>query len=107
MYGRTPEAAEARQALTLETMQQYVGGCREWLPEKADNCWAPAEYVLWGKLISPVGLGPRCYDHAAVHVGHQALAAGANYALVNIGELARKIDEAHQAPVASRDKEQK
>ncbi len=47
--------------------------CREWVEDKNDRCNAPAEFVLWGKLIDAEGLGPRCYDHAAQHVGHRAL----------------------------------
>lgn len=33
----------------------------------------PAEFILWGKLLPPEALGPRCYDHAARQVGHRAL----------------------------------
>lgn len=77
---------------TLEIMRQYIGSCREWLAEKNDRCGAPAEYVLWGKLIDPEGLGPRCYDCAARHVGHRALAPYSNYALINLVSLARAID---------------
>lgn len=76
----------------LATIQNQVGGCREWLPETTNCCWAPAEYVLWGKLIPAEGLGPRCYDHAAKYLGHHALARGANYALVNLAELAEALE---------------
>jgi hypothetical protein len=78
---------------TLEVLQHHVGGCREWVEGKADNCWAPAEYVLWGKLIPPEGLGPRCYDHAALHVGHDALRPRSMYALIHLLDLARALDE--------------
>jgi hypothetical protein len=47
--------------------------CHEWVDDKNDRCNAPAEFLLWGKLFPPEGLGPRCYDHAAKHAGHQAL----------------------------------
>lgn len=70
-----------------DTIQRYVGGCREWLPEKNDACWAPAEYVLWGKLIPPEGLGPRCYEHAARYVDQYGLRSRSNYALINIADL--------------------
>jgi hypothetical protein len=72
----------------LPYLQQFVGPCREWCEEKADNCNEPAVFVLWGKLIPQEGLGPRCYDHAAKHVGHWALAPGSNYALINLADLA-------------------
>ena len=38
-------------------------GCRQWLPDKADNCWAPAAFIVWGKLFDRDELGPRCADH--------------------------------------------
>lgn len=95
MYANTPEAAEARQITTLDAMRQQIGGCREWVDEKHNCCFEPAEYVLWGKLIPPEGLGPRCYDHAAKHVGHNALAPRSGWALINLVELAREIDSAH------------
>jgi hypothetical protein len=65
---------EAAEALAQET-------CREWLDDKCDRCNEPAEFILWGKLIQPEGLGPRCYDHAAKWVGHSYLSrklAGSN-----------------------------
>jgi hypothetical protein len=83
---------------TLEVIQQQTSGCREWVPEKADCCFAPAEYVLWGKLIPPDGLGPRCYDHAAKHVGHNALAPRSGWAVLNLIELAGAIDRARPVP---------
>lgn len=57
---------EAAEALVHE-------GCREWVEDKCDRCNEPAEFVLWGKLLEPEALGPRCYDHAAKHVGHDML----------------------------------
>ena len=45
--------------------------CGEWVND--NRCNAPAEFILWGKLIPPDGLGPRCYDHAAKHIGHRGL----------------------------------
>jgi hypothetical protein len=83
--------SEAVRDAVLATLQKEIGGCREWLPEKANNCWAPAEYVLWGKLIPAEGLGPRCYDHAAKHVGHGPLEPRSGYALINLVELAREV----------------
>ena len=78
---------------TMTTLQEHVGGCREdFGPPTYRLCWKPAEYVLWGKLIPPEALGPRCYDHAAKHLGHQALGVGANYALINLRDLARVLE---------------
>lgn len=52
--------------------------------ENWHRCDAPAEFLLWGKLIPPEGLGPRCYDHAAKHVGFHALSPHSGYALVDL-----------------------
>jgi hypothetical protein len=65
-----------------------VTTCREWVG--TDRCNEPAEFLLWGKLIDAEGLGPRCYDHAAVHVGHRALDPNSGYALIDL-RPARRI----------------
>lgn len=71
-----------------------VTTCREWIEAKADCCNAPAEFILWGKLIPPDGLGPKCYDHAAAHVGHRAL-GDPSWAIVDLrpARTALGIDE--------------
>jgi hypothetical protein len=78
----------------LGVLQRHVGGCREWLPEKQDKCWAPAEFVLWGKLIDSDGLGPRCWNHAANYVDHYGLASRSEYALINLRDLAADLTDA-------------
>lgn len=45
--------------------------CGEWVGD--ERCNAPAEFILWGRLIPADGLGPRCYDHAAKYVGNHGL----------------------------------
>jgi hypothetical protein len=40
-----------------------VEHCRQWLPDKADNCNAPAVVIVWGKLFDAKELGPRCGAH--------------------------------------------
>jgi hypothetical protein len=79
----------------IEILQRHVGSCREWQHETANICGAPSEYVLWGKLIPSEGLGPRCYDHAAMHVGHSALSPGSGWAVINLAELAGMLEGAH------------
>lgn len=101
MYGHTAEAAEARQHTTEKAIQRYVGPCREWPPEAGDICGAPAEYVLWGKLIPAQGLGPRCYECARRHVHHSMLEPRMHAAVIDVAELARRIDEAHLAASGS------
>lgn len=78
---------------TLDTIREVIGPCREWIDDKQDRCNEPADYVLWGKLIEPEGLGPRCYDCAAKHVGHRFL-ADSSAALVDLRKLTWAIDEA-------------
>lgn len=79
----------------LEVLRTTIGGCREETEPTGEpgsgKCWAPADYVLWGKLIPVGGLGPRCYDHAVGHVGHHALASNSGYALVNLRDAARAL----------------
>lgn len=71
--------------------------CGEWLEDEKRGpvrlCNAPAEFLLWGKLIDPEGLGPRCYDHAAKHIGHHALTPHGltQYALLDLRGLARRV----------------
>jgi hypothetical protein len=83
----------------LEAMQREIGGCREWMDEHSAICSAPAEFVLWGKLIPKQGLGPRCYDHAAKHVSASALAPGSQWALIDICGLVEAVRRAHEVTV--------
>jgi hypothetical protein len=85
MNGRRDEQRELRTAAEALITE----GCREELGAEAnyDKCWAPAEFVLWGKLFPPEALGPRCYDHAAKHVGHAGLSPNKHYALIDLRPL--------------------
>lgn len=84
------DCIESDSALALDIMRSQICGCREEL-ENGDKCWAPAEFVLWGKLIPAEGLGPRCYDHAVRHVGHPALRPESGHAVIHLGYLAYGI----------------
>jgi hypothetical protein len=84
-----------RRVTLVDEIRHNVGPCREWVEDKLNICGAPTDYILWGKLIDPDGLGPRCYEHAALHVGHHsALAPRSGYALINVMELANDLEEA-------------
>ncbi len=72
-----------------------VTGCREWVDN--DRCNAPAEFVLWGKLIDPEGLGPRCYDHAAKWVDHRGL-GDPSYAILDLRPGLRFLSRRGVAP---------
>lgn len=78
-------------AMMLDAIQVQVGPCREWPEGASDRCNEPSEYVLWGKLIDREGLGPRCYECAAKHVGHNALSTGTNFALIHLPDLAKQL----------------
>jgi hypothetical protein len=55
-------------------MAEVLEHCREELgPPSFERCNERAEFILWGKLLPPEALGPRCYEHAAKHVGQRAL----------------------------------
>ncbi len=84
-------------ATALAVLQKHVGGCREWVEGKANYCFEPAEYVLWGKLIPPEGLGPRCFLHAREHVSDYGTRRRSNYALINLHDLADDLKEATDA----------
>lgn len=45
--------------------------CRNWIDEKWDRCGAPADCIVWGKLLPPETLGPRCYACAEAHFGYR------------------------------------
>jgi hypothetical protein len=49
-------------------MSRVEESCREWVDQKMNYCSERAQFILWGKLFPPDALGPRCYDHAAVHL---------------------------------------
>jgi hypothetical protein len=65
--------------------------CREW-PRDGDRCTRPAEFILWGKLLPPESLGPRCYKHAAKHVGHRAL-GDPTWAIADLRPLLREAGD--------------
>jgi hypothetical protein len=43
--------------------------CGQWLLDEDDfpwrRCGDPADLILWGRLLPPEALGPRCLDHAS------------------------------------------
>jgi hypothetical protein len=100
--GRPPASSsagdEAREVLE-RAIQQHLDGCREWVAGKNNCCFAPAEYVLWGKLIPREALGPRCYRHAKKHVGDPALRSRSGFALVNVRDLAADLAASLPSPL--------
>lgn len=100
------EAPQAAHLTEIPTVIQHVDAtpvrefCREWTVG-GDRCNGPAEFILWGKLIPADGLGPRCYDHAAKHVGHRALGDPA-WAIFHLRDLYRADSSSVGAPGVSR-----
>jgi hypothetical protein len=47
----------------------------------------PAEFILWGKLLPPEALGPKCYDHAVKYLGHSVATRTEQYAVVDLRPL--------------------
>lgn len=37
-------------------------GCRRWIEADTNCCFAPARYIVWGKMFKPEHLGPRCKE---------------------------------------------
>lgn len=62
--------------------------CREWLRSKHDTCKEPAAFVLWGKLLPPEAMGPRCMDHARKHIPSLPHLAH-QYAVLDLRDLRR------------------
>ncbi len=65
-----------------------VDSCREWIGH--ERCNAPAEFILWGRLLPSESLGPRCFDCAVKHVGYEAL-GDPSYAIVDLRPALRLL----------------
>lgn len=75
---------------TLTGEREVREACREWVEAKTNCCFERAEFLLWGKLFPPEALGPRCYEHAAKHAGHEALGYRLDqYAILDLRGLRR------------------
>jgi hypothetical protein len=96
MTERISRLEAAHEALRVAAGKIVREGCREELGAPTyEKCWRPAEFVLWGKLIPPEALGPRCYEHAARHVPDDALRPGSDWAILDLRPL-RAAPEAGQ-----------
>lgn len=88
------EAAEP--PVSEDALKEAQTFCREeiWRDNAGDfRCGEPAEFVLWGKLLPPESLGPRCYGHAAKHVGHGALGDPA-WAILDLRPILKALTQA-------------
>ena len=87
LVANSAKTAEIRERLVRAGL---VTSCREYL-ENGERCWAPAEFILWGKMLPQDAFGPRCYDHAAAHVGHRAL-GDPSWAIADLRPLLAELD---------------
>lgn len=58
---------EERQSAAIDA-REWCRRCRD-----LDQPMQRAVVILWGKLLPPEHLGPRCYDHAAEAIGWQSM----------------------------------
>jgi hypothetical protein len=67
--------------------------CRDELPWLCEDV-PLADFIFWGKLLPPEALGPKCYEHAAKHVGHAMLAGHGdrfNVAAVDLRPIKQRL----------------
>lgn len=85
MAERDAIAAAARGLLT---------SCRECRDERDfyTDPVKPADFIIWGKLAPPEGLGPKCYDHAVKHLGHDMPRRSDQYAVVDLRPIRAALD---------------
>lgn len=97
--------SRAREEKLREALEKFAHEtCREWIDETASYCHAPAEFLIWGKLTPPNGLGPRCYDHASEHVGHRAL-GDPSWAIVDLRPAHKALADGPSPSVPAEDSE--
>lgn len=97
------KAIEAERDRYREALKGLLTFCRECCDEHADVLYAdgtdplpeirPAEFVLWGKLFPPEALGPRCYDHAAKHIGAANMGRLDGWAVVDLRPVRAALDQ--------------
>lgn len=84
-------------AETLAPVVQFCRECRDAEPSVLE----PAVFILWGKLFPPEALGPKCYDHAAEHVGWSNMHRIDQWAVFDLRGLYRGAphgDDIHYVP---------
>lgn len=79
-------------ALSRESLVRagLITTCREWT-DISVRCDQPAEFVLWGKLLPPTALGPRCYDHAVAHTHWTMPARSDQWAVIDLRQIQGRL----------------
>lgn len=67
---------------------EYCRECRDLEPPVHTR----AEFILWGKLFPAEAFGPKCYDHAAKHLGWQAMSRIDQYAVYDLRPINARFD---------------
>jgi hypothetical protein len=75
-----------REEAMESALRQLITSCRECRDEfPVFSTSVPrAEFILWGKLLPPEALGPKCYDHAVKYLGHHVGYRSSQYAVVDL-----------------------
>jgi hypothetical protein len=76
------EQADQLQNKVERLKREHCRECRD------EDRHVRADFILWGKLLPPEVLGPRCYDHAAKHIGHSGMQQIEQWAVYDLRPLA-------------------
>lgn len=75
--------------------------CRVCQDEQRDRGdWGPvpaADFILWGKLLSPEHLGPRCYKHTQEALGRSAMSRIDQYAAFDLRPIRKALESAEMS----------
>lgn len=78
-------------------MLEFCRECRDEAHERNgySQDWnpVPADFILWGKLLPPEALGPKCFYHAQEHLGWSAMYKIEQYAVFDLRKLQKLVDE--------------
>jgi hypothetical protein len=69
---------EGQRDKALNLLAETCRECRD------NDVTAPADFILWGKLLAPEALGPKCTDHATKHLGFSAIHRIDQYAVFDL-----------------------
>lgn len=66
--------------MSVELKGECCRECRDFEPP----LYTRADFILWGKLLPPEAMGPKCYDHTADHLGWFAMSRIDQYAVYDL-----------------------
>lgn len=77
--------------MTAPRTDWWAETCREEVDH--ERCGLSADFILWGKLLPTEAFGPRCYDHAVKHLGHNMPSRADQYAVYDLRGFAARVAE--------------